>query len=459
MALRALFFSRNPDTVDALTPALQEAGIRADVCADIFNAIEKGTKQPFACVIADWVDQPEAGFLLKRARESGPNRNAVAIVIVDGDPSPEEEREHRLDFLIYRPISADEVRAVLAKARQQMQLHAQAFATDPDTDASLDRPEIQEPAEPTEEDPNLVAVAADLPETLHPADLPDATEDEGTFAEDYLRPRPSRLGSAFRVIAATLLVAVAAYFLWAARPTIQYLATTREGVLHIFKDSIAALFYVNRSGARSVSSVAVDAQQDAYFNRRAVKPGSSTAPINVISAEVELPHSVRYLHTSFDFPLPTPELHVDPLPQPVRRAPLPDSLRSSAPITPPPSLTVTPGQMMPVSTPPPVVPLASQYGDSVRLTEQAARALAIHTVDPSYPPEARAQKLQGSVVLQTVIGRDGSVQDVKLVRGYFILAKAAIAALKQWRFKPSTINGRPVEAQTTITLNFTYPSS
>jgi len=92
MALRALLFSKNPETADSLTAVMREAGIRAEVCADIFAAMEKGTKQPFACIIADWSDQPEAGFLLKRARESGPSRMAVVIAIVEGEPTPDEER-------------------------------------------------------------------------------------------------------------------------------------------------------------------------------------------------------------------------------------------------------------------------------------------------------------------------------------------------------------------------------
>src|ERR1700741_4751977 len=118
MALRALLFSKNPDTVELLAVPLNGAGIRAEVCTDIFAAMEKGTKQPFSCVMVDWAEQPEAGFLLKRARESGLNRAAVAIAIIDSEPTPDEEREHRLDFLIYRPIVADEASAVLAKARQ-----------------------------------------------------------------------------------------------------------------------------------------------------------------------------------------------------------------------------------------------------------------------------------------------------------------------------------------------------
>jgi protein TonB len=110
---------------------------------------------------------------------------------------------------------------------------------------------------------------------------------------------------------------------------------------------------------------------------------------------------------------------------------------------------------MPVSAPTPQVP---QYGEPVHISEDSARALVIHSVNPAYPPEALPKKLQGSVVLQAIIGRDGSVQDLKLVRGYFVFAKAAIAAVKQWRFRPYTQNGRALETQTVITIAFSYPT-
>lgn len=121
-------------------------------------------------------------------------------------------------------------------------------------------------------------------------------------------------------------------------------------------------------------------------------------------------------------------------------------------------MTVNPAQMMPVSTPPPPASW-QQTGEPIQLSEPAARALMLQSVNPVYPPEALPQKLQGAVVLQVAIGRDGSVQELKLVRGYFVLAKAAIAAVKQWRFKPSVSGGHPVEAQTVITVNFGYPPS
>jgi protein TonB len=65
--------------------------------------------------------------------------------------------------------------------------------------------------------------------------------------------------------------------------------------------------------------------------------------------------------------------------------------------------------------------------------------------------------MQGAVVLEVRIGRDGAIQEVKLLSGQRLLAEAAIAAVKQWRFKPRLVKGQPVEAQTTVTLNFKLP--
>src|SRR5271170_4899343 len=121
MAFRALLSSKSPETNTAMTVACKNTGIRVEACSDIFNAIEKGKTQAYSCIITDWADQPEASFLLKRARESGPNRTTVAIAIVDNEPTAAEMRDNRLDFLIYRPIAPEEADAVLAKACEQMQ--------------------------------------------------------------------------------------------------------------------------------------------------------------------------------------------------------------------------------------------------------------------------------------------------------------------------------------------------
>ena len=90
----------------------------------------------------------------------------------------------------------------------------------------------------------------------------------------------------------------------------------------------------------------------------------------------------------------------------------------------------------------------------VDLPEATARALLAQQVEPAYPESARASRLQGTVVLQVLIGRDGAVEDVKFLQGSLAFARAAIEAVKQWHFKPYSFNGRPTVARTTVTLSF-----
>jgi protein TonB len=67
---------------------------------------------------------------------------------------------------------------------------------------------------------------------------------------------------------------------------------------------------------------------------------------------------------------------------------------------------------------------------------------------------ARQARIQGSVVLQAEIGKDGSIQNLHLISGHPMLAPSAIEAVKQWRYKPYILNREPVEVETTITVNF-----
>jgi protein TonB len=96
--------------------------------------------------------------------------------------------------------------------------------------------------------------------------------------------------------------------------------------------------------------------------------------------------------------------------------------------------------------------------EPVNLPESAARDLLAQAVDPVYPAAAKAGGQPASVVLQVTIGRDGAVQDAKFLQGSLMFARAAIDAVKQWRFKPYSMNGRAVSVQTVISLNFKPPA-
>ncbi len=90
--------------------------------------------------------------------------------------------------------------------------------------------------------------------------------------------------------------------------------------------------------------------------------------------------------------------------------------------------------------------------EPVVLTEATERALLTEQPALVYPANAKGQ--QGTVILQVLIGRDGTVQDVKFLQGSLAFARAAIDGVKTWKFKPFTMNGRPVSVQTLLTITF-----
>jgi protein TonB len=110
------------------------------------------------------------------------------------------------------------------------------------------------------------------------------------------------------------------------------------------------------------------------------------------------------------------------------------------------------------SVPVPALAKTSPVPQRVRIATRVAEANLIHDVAPTYPPEAGRARIEGTVVLQAVIGKDGSVQDVQVESGLPILAQAAIDAVKQWRYRPYLLNGEPVEVDSRITINFTLSS-
>jgi protein TonB len=82
--------------------------------------------------------------------------------------------------------------------------------------------------------------------------------------------------------------------------------------------------------------------------------------------------------------------------------------------------------------------------------------MLLQQVKPVYPPLAKQARIQGVVVLEAIIGKDGAVSEVKVITGHPLLQQAAIDAVSQWKYKPTLLNGEPVEVVTTVTVNFAF---
>ena len=100
--------------------------------------------------------------------------------------------------------------------------------------------------------------------------------------------------------------------------------------------------------------------------------------------------------------------------------------------------------------PPPPKPTQSR----IRQGGAVTAASLINRVQPNYPPLARQTRISGTVRLHAIISKDGTVQQLEVLSGHPLLVQAALDAVRQWRYRPTTLNGEPVEVDTTIDVIF-----
>ncbi|MGE5569934.1 MAG: energy transducer TonB [Rhodospirillales bacterium] len=105
--------------------------------------------------------------------------------------------------------------------------------------------------------------------------------------------------------------------------------------------------------------------------------------------------------------------------------------------------------------PAPVVTPVKAKPERIKLGGNIVEARLIDRVIPPYPALARRARIEGAVRLRAVISRDGRVQEISLIEGHPLLVPAAVEAVRQWRYRPTMLNGEPVEVDTEITVFFT----
>ncbi|HVP47679.1 MAG TPA: energy transducer TonB [Bryobacteraceae bacterium] len=112
---------------------------------------------------------------------------------------------------------------------------------------------------------------------------------------------------------------------------------------------------------------------------------------------------------------------------------------------------------VPSAAPPPPPPPVEQKKtvQRIRVGGQVQQANLIRQPKPIYPPLAKQARIQGVVRFEAIIGKDGTIQNLRLVSGHPLLVPAAQEAVKQWLYKPTLLNGEPVEVATVIDVNFT----
>jgi TonB family protein len=106
------------------------------------------------------------------------------------------------------------------------------------------------------------------------------------------------------------------------------------------------------------------------------------------------------------------------------------------------------------ATPEPNAP--AQKPKRIRVGGNVAQAQLVHQVTPVYPNDAKMQRISGTVLLHAIIATDGTVRVLEYVSGPSALMKSAMDAVKEWRYRPTLLNGDPVEVDTTIAVVYTF---
>jgi periplasmic protein TonB len=179
---------------------------------------------------------------------------------------------------------------------------------------------------------------------------------------------------------------------------------------------------------------------DVPTTARIEKPSSSRPTVNPFQAPPKIPTIIADLRDN-------PQLMTADAPDLVGN-PLGDPTRG------PTRVGVPGGVNWNNSTPPPPVPHIAPKPTLYRQGGEVTAARALYRPTPVYPRLALMAHIQGAVVLQAILGTDGSVQDLKVISGHPLLVGAALDAVRTWRYQPTLLNSEPVEVLTEIDVNF-----
>jgi TonB family protein len=452
----SLLFSADEETSHRVIQALGELELEIERCPDVFTAIEWLTSRTFDVIVADWDSGPEAAFLLKNARELKLNKAAFTLALTSGTSNRADE-EDSPDLILTKPLIPDQVKyAVLSNDRflgcMKTWIARGDFAQTPEPSSLISGGNNIEPRRMQLEQPSPTPPEArparpspthgySSRETSPPLHLTFATLDGELFRSMNRRNHGARgLGKAKRYNRNR--------FLWGSVLTLTFVSVGYIFGQPLRVQSVFASVATVYKQLEMKTSKRASSENDTGANAAAL-PGAARAqrlgsgkPRTGVPAQRPLPGqgSEPAAETLQADPDPNrltasaaqiqiPESLQTPLPEPTELQPV--SLRRSPSVL---------GQVEPVSLP-----------------EDFSQALLLQKVTPSYPEQALKAGLQGAVVLQAWIGKDGSIRDLKLMDGSLLLGQAAVKAVRQWRYKPYLRNGVAVEAQTYVTVNFRLP--
>jgi protein TonB len=464
MSPKSLIFSSDQETSRQLGQALYEFGFEVEYCPEIFAAVEKLTSHSYQVIAADWDDGVEASFLLKTARELKANCEAFAIALARPETVPVAKRSGA-SIVLNKPILPGQTRQTL--------LGTPAFA-------SRVRIIPQEPQIAQNPYNQLVHAQSSKGNTLsyvkaRTASLSPVSQHEVVSLSEPVSPIVPVNGDPFQPSPIQTLFSGGVHRSHHKGGTKFLRRIWRGATFSMFVVAGGMLLYGPvRSGAVTISV------KEMYRVAREttqgwLKPAATHG--EPILAEIPEDHSLPSL------PQGVTRIQLGPT---VNGSTPPDvdfsadrsrqlellPITQSLPVMPQlqPSPTYSYGRGIPQSLRTPLQPVSARDSGSrlslsllaalepVSITEETSEKLLVQKIQPVYPDLAIRTGQQGTVVLQALIGKNGLIQDLKLMGGSLLLGEAAFHAVRQWRYKPYFLNGHAVDAQTLITVDFKLPA-
>src|SRR5579871_126012 len=313
-----------------------------------------------------------------------------------------------------------------------------------------------------------VASAVEIPQPAAPA--PQATATVGaaptfTFGGSAEPESSGANKKIFIGVAAAVVILAAAYFGWASKghnagpaATTQSTAATSQAVQPSVSQTSAPSAAPVETAAVSSPSNAGSGDSEAAPKETSkpaasvTKPSTSSAPAKTSAKAAKEEAAKEDAPEEADA---TPEA----APLMVKGGKAPEKPKSTNADVSAPSMI---GMATPASAPPPdLVPTTSEFKPKLQMmsvSQGVSQGLLFKKVAPVYPPSAVRLRIEGTVELMATISKNGDITQVKVVSGDSQLSKAAVDAVKQWKYKPYLLNGEPVEIQTQVTIKFKLPS-
>jgi TonB family protein len=473
MSYRALLFCADEKASRAVTQVFRELDFYMETSNEPFDAVKRLTAQHFDALVVDCDNEENATLLFKSARNSAANNNSLAVAVVEGQANIAKAFRLGANLVLTKPINLEQAKGTLRVARGLLR-KAEANKGNAAPVAQSETTEQVRPVAfqnsvltPVPFETSAPAASESVELEREPSPQPGPTE--AALPESVPEPVIAEAKTAPAGQAAA--AAPAKESRWASKP-------------EILEPKPVSADDVRKPKKKEEPKPAAPVAKRTETPGRSAAPRFSTLGINLEDQSASAEGSKRNfwiaaiivlalgggvyfgwtkyhpaIHLPFlsqnDAPVPAPP--APPVPKPPE-APASDPIPAASSATDPNAITA-PGaaDAKPAdSTASPAAAVSKTLG-LIKVPESVAEGLLIKRVDPNYPDLAREQKVEGMVQLRANINKAGDVTDVKALHGNPLLIEAASQAVKQWKYKPYTVNGAPANIETAITLTFKLP--